>query len=196
MPVLTYHIDTPRAVENAGRLLQEGGADSVKLEGGREIADRVAAIVRAGIPVMGHIGLTPQSAGALGGFRVQGRDAASARQILDDARAIADAGAFATVVEVIPAELGGMITGAIDIPTIGIGAGPDCDGQVLVAHDMLGLQERIIGRFAKVYAEAGNVIEQAFAEYAAEVQAGAFPDDEHSYHMPAQTLAELEERKA
>ncbi|MFN8660918.1 MAG: 3-methyl-2-oxobutanoate hydroxymethyltransferase [Thermomicrobiales bacterium] len=191
MPFLTYHIDIPRAVENAGRLLQDGGADSVKLEGGREIAERVSAIVSAGIPVMGHIGLTPQSAGALGGFRVQGRDAASAREILDDARAIADAGAFATVVEVIPAELGAMITEVIDIPTIGIGAGPDCDGQVLVAHDMLGLQERIIGRFAKVYAEAGNVIEQAFSDYAAEVQAGTFPDDEHSYRMPAQTLAEL-----
>ena len=193
MPFLTYHIDTPRAVENAGRLLQEGGADSVKLEGGREIADRVAAIVRAGIPVMGHIGLTPQSAGALGGFRVQGRDAASARAILEDARAIADAGAFATVVEVIPAELGAMITEAIPIPTIGIGAGPDCDGQVLVAHDMLGLQERIIGRFAKVYAEAGGLIEDAFKAYAAEVQSGAFPEEEHSYRMPAQTLAELED---
>lgn len=193
LPFLTYHIDDARTVENAGRLMQDGGADSVKLEGGREVADRVAAIVRAGIPVMGHIGLTPQSAGALGGFRVQGRDAASARQILDDARAIADAGAFAVVVEVVPAELGAMITETIDIPTIGIGAGPDCDGQVLVAHDMLGLQERIIGRFAKVYAEAGNVIEQAFAEYATDVQAGTFPDDEHSYRMPAQTLAELTE---
>lgn len=193
LPFLTYHIDDARTVENAGRLMQDGGADSVKLEGGREVADRVAAIVRAGIPVMGHIGLTPQSAGALGGFRVQGRDAASARQILDDARAIADAGAFAVVVEVVPAELGAMITEEIDIPTIGIGAGPDCDGQVLVAHDMLGLQERIIGRFAKVYAEAGNVIEQAFAEYATDVQAGTFPDNEHSYRMPAQTLAELTE---
>lgn len=192
MPFLTYHIDTPRAVENAGRLLQEGGADSVKLEGGREIADRVEAIVRAGIPVMGHIGLTPQSAGALGGFKVQGRDAASARAILDDARAIADAGAFAAVVEVIPAELGAMITETVGIPTIGIGAGPDCDGQVLVAHDMLGLQDRIIGRFAKVYAEAGEVIEHAFAEYASEVQASTFPGDEHSYRMPAQALAELE----
>jgi 3-methyl-2-oxobutanoate hydroxymethyltransferase len=192
MPFLTYHIDTARTVENAGRLLQDGGADSVKLEGGREIVDHVAAIARAGIPVMGHIGLTPQSAGALGGFRVQGRDAESARKILDDARAVADAGAFATVVEVIPAELGAMITQDIGIPTIGIGAGPDCDGQVLVAHDMLGLQERIIGRFAKVYAEAGSLIEGAFAEYASEVQSGTFPDDEHSYRMPATTLAELE----
>jgi 3-methyl-2-oxobutanoate hydroxymethyltransferase len=191
MPFLTYHIDTARAVENAGRLIQDGIADSVKLEGGREIADRIAAIVRAGIPVMGHIGLTPLSAGALGGFRVQGRNVESARAILDDARAIADAGAFATVVEVVPAELGAMITQEIGIPTIGIGAGPNCDGQVLVAHDMLGLQERIIGRFAKVYAEAGQLIERAFADYAAEVQTGAFPDDEHSYRMPAHTLAEL-----
>jgi 3-methyl-2-oxobutanoate hydroxymethyltransferase len=192
MPFLTYHVDTSRTIENAGRLIQEGGADSVKLEGGREVADRIAALVRAGIPVMGHIGLTPQSVGALGGFRVQGRDAASARQILDDAQAIADAGAFATVVEVVPAELGAMITREVGIPTIGIGAGPECDGQVLVAHDMLGLQERIIGRFAKVYTEAGQVIEQAFADYAAEVQAGTFPGEEHSYRMPAHTLAELE----
>jgi 3-methyl-2-oxobutanoate hydroxymethyltransferase len=192
MPFLTYHVDTSRTIENAGRLIQEGGADSVKLEGGREVADRIAALVRAGIPVMGHIGLTPQSVGALGGFRVQGRDAASARQILDDAQAIADAGAFATVVEVVPAELGAMITREVGIPTIGIGAGPECDGQVLVAHDMLGLQERILGRFAKVYTEAGQVIEQAFADYAAEVQAGTFPGEEHSYRMPAHTLAELE----
>ena len=123
---------------------------------------------------------------------MQGRDAESAREILDDARAIADAGAFATVVEVIPAELGAVITREVGIPTIGIGAGPDCDGQVLVAHDMLGLQERIIGRFAKIYAEAGDVIERAFSEYASEVQAGTFPDEEHSYRMPAQALAELE----
>lgn len=191
MPFLTYHIDTPRAVENAGRLMQDGQADSVKLEGGVGIAERVSAIVRAGIPVMGHIGLTPQSAGALGGFKVQGRDAASARAIVEDARAIADAGAYAVVVEVVPAELGAMITEAIDIPTIGIGAGPACDGQVLVAHDMLGLQERIIGRFAKVYAEAGNLIEQAFADYVAEVRAGTFPAEEHSYRMPAAVIEEL-----
>ena len=163
LPFLTYHIDTGRAIENAGRLLQEGGADSVKLEGGQEIAERVAAIVRAGIPVMGHIGLTPQSAGALGGFKVQGRDVASARKILDDARAIADAGAYAMVVEVIPAELGEMITASVPIPTIGIGAGAACDGQVLVGHDMLGLQERIIGRFAKVYANVGDDVRRAFS---------------------------------
>lgn len=193
LPFLTYHLDDASTVANAGRLLQEGGADSVKLEGGQEVAGRVAALVRAGIPVMGHIGLTPQSAGALGGFKVQGRDAASARKILADAEAIAAAGAYAMVVEAIPSELGAMITERVPVPTIGIGAGPSCDGQVLVAHDMLGLQERIIGRFAKVYAEVGAEIRQAFASYASEVQTGAFPDVEHSYGMSAEALAQLRE---
>ena len=191
LPFLTYHIDTARAIENAGRLLQEGGADSVKLEGGREVADRVAAIVRAGIPVMGHVGLTPQSAGALGGFKVQGRDVVSARKILADADAIASAGAFAMVVEVIPAELGGMITERVAIPTIGIGAGPSCDGQVLVAHDMLGLQDRIIGRFAKVYANVGDDARGAFATFANEVREGSFPVEEHSYSMASDVLEQL-----
>jgi len=193
LPFLTYHIDTGRAIENAGRLLQEGGADSVKLEGGQEIAERAAAIVRAGIPVMGHIGLTPQSAGALGGFKVQGRDVVSARKILADARAIADAGAYAMVVEVIPAELGGMITASVPIPTIGIGAGAACDGQVLVAHDMLGLQERIIGRFAKVYANVGDDVRGAFTSFAEEVRSGTFPDEEHSYGMAKDVIAQLRE---
>ena len=193
MPFLTYHIDTGRAIENAGRLLQEGGADSVKLEGGQEVAERVAAIVRAGIPVMGHVGLTPQSAGALGGFKVQGRDAASARKILADAQAIADAGAYAMVVEVIPAELGEMITQSVPVPTIGIGAGPFCDGQVLVGHDMLGLQERIIGRFAKVYATIGDDVRNAFASYAEEIRDGTFPDEEHSYGMAKDVLQQLRE---
>ena len=191
MPFLTYHIDTPRAIENAGRLMQDALADSVKLEGGRDVAGRVQAISRSGIPVMGHIGLTPQSAGALGGFKVQGRDVASARRIIDDAKAIEDAGAYAMVVEVVPAELGAMITDAVSIPTIGIGAGPTCDGQVLVGHDMLGLQERIIGRFAKVFVDAGDQIRDAFATYRAEVETGEFPDVEHSYAMSAETLAEL-----
>lgn len=191
LPFLTYHIDTPRAVENAGRLMQDGTADSVKLEGGREVAERVQAISRSGIPVMGHIGLTPQSAGALGGFKVQGRDVATARKILDDAKAIEDAGAFAMVVEVVPAELGAMITEAVSIPTIGIGAGSACDGQVLVGHDMLGLQERIIGRFAKVFVDAGDQIRDAFATYRAEVEDGSFPDAEHSYAMAEETIAEL-----
>jgi 3-methyl-2-oxobutanoate hydroxymethyltransferase len=193
LPFLTYHLDDARTVENAGRLMQEGGADSVKLEGGQEVAGRIAALVRAGVPVMGHIGLTPQSAGALGGFKVQGRDETSAREILADAKAVADAGAYAMVVEVVPAELGAMITNSVPVPTIGIGAGPACDGQVLVAHDMLGLQERIIGRFAKVYAEAGEQIREAFATYASEVQTGAFPDADHSYRMSSDVLTRLQE---
>jgi 3-methyl-2-oxobutanoate hydroxymethyltransferase len=193
MPFLTYRIETGRTIENAGRLLQEGGADSVKLEGGQEVADRVAAIVRAGIPVMGHVGLTPQSVGALGGFKVQGRDVASARKILADAQAVADAGAYAMVVEVVPAELGGMITTAIPVPTIGIGAGPRCDGQVLVAHDMLGMQERVIGRFAKVYANIGDDVRRAFESFAEEVRAGSFPDEDHSYGMAKDVLSQLQE---
>jgi 3-methyl-2-oxobutanoate hydroxymethyltransferase len=192
LPFLTYQIDTPRAVENAGRLLQEGGADSVKLEGGRAVADRVAAIVAAGIPVMGHVGLTPQSAGALGGFRVQGRDLESARRILADALAIADAGAFAIVLEVIPAELAELITSRVPVPTIGIGAGAACDGQVLVAHDLLGLQDVIHPRFVKEYAALGELARQAFAQFSAEVHTGHFPGAEHAYAMPEGVIERLD----
>jgi 3-methyl-2-oxobutanoate hydroxymethyltransferase len=195
MPFLSYQLGPTRTVENAGRLLQEGGADSVKLEGGTEIADQVTTLVRAGIPVMGHVGLTPQSAGALGGFRVQGRDVVSARKILADAQAIADAGAYAMVLEVIPAELGALITERVAVPTIGIGAGPACDGQVLVAHDLLGLQERIIGRFAKVYATLGDDAQEALATFAREVGEGTFPDEDHSYRMADDVLAQLRERE-
>jgi 3-methyl-2-oxobutanoate hydroxymethyltransferase len=191
MPFLTYQVGTSRAIENAGRLLQEGGADSVKLEGGQEVAANLEAIVRAGISVMGHVGLTPQTAGALGGFKVQGRDVASASKILADARAVADAGAYALVVEAVPAELGQLITSSVPIPTIGIGAGPGCDGQVLVAHDLLGLQERIIGRFAKVYADVGAQVEQAFTDFAAEVESGTFPGPEHSYSTPPDLIEQL-----
>jgi 3-methyl-2-oxobutanoate hydroxymethyltransferase len=191
MPFLTYQVDTARAIENAGRLLQDGGADSVKLEGGQDVAANLEAIVRAGVPVMAHVGLTPQTAGALGGFKVQGRDVASASKILADARAVADAGAYAVVVEAVPAELGELITSSVPIPTIGIGAGPGCDGQVLVAHDLLGLQERIIGRFAKVYANIGEQVEGAFSAFASEVQAGAFPGAEHSYRTPPDLIEQL-----
>lgn len=191
MPFLTYHIDTPRAIENAGRLVQDGQADSVKLEGGEEIAGRIDAIVKAGIPVMGHIGLTPQSAGALGGYKVQGRSAASAREIIDDAKAIEQAGAYAMVVEVVPAELAEMITSAVSIPTIGIGAGPNCDGQVLVAHDMLGLQDKRVGRFVKQYVDLGTQVAAAFAEFRDDVQSGTFPGSEHSYEMPQRALNKL-----
>jgi 3-methyl-2-oxobutanoate hydroxymethyltransferase len=196
MPFLTYQVDSPRAVEHAGRLMQDGGADSVKLEGGQEIAERVAAIVRAGIPVVGHVGLTPQSAGSLGGFRVQGRDLASARKIVDDAAAIAASGAFAIVLEAIPAELGQLITDRVPVPTIGIGAGAGCDGQVLVAHDLLGFQEGAVPRFAKVYASLGDDIRRSFAAYAREVQDGAFPGPEHVYGMPSEVLNQLTQEEA
>jgi 3-methyl-2-oxobutanoate hydroxymethyltransferase len=191
MPFLTYHVDTPRTVENAGRLIQEGEADSVKLEGGQEIVERVAALVAAGIPVMGHIGLTPQSAGALGGFRVQGRDLATARKILADAAAIEAAGAFAIVVEAVPAELARLITERVSIPTIGIGAGIACDGQVLVAHDLLGLEDRVSARFAKRYANLSEETERAFRSYVSEVQDDVFPGPENSYGMPDDVLRQL-----
>ncbi len=195
LPFLTYHIDSGRAVENAGRLMQEGNADSVKLEGGEEVAERIAALTRAGIPVMGHIGLTPQSAGALGGLTVQGRDIASARKILADALAVTEAGAFAMVVEIVPTELAEAITASVAVPTIGIGAGPFCDGQVLLAHDMLGLQERIIGRFAKVYAEIGDDIRKAFVTFGNDVRSGAFPDEGQSYPMAPDVVAQIRERQ-
>ncbi|MDQ3225478.1 MAG: 3-methyl-2-oxobutanoate hydroxymethyltransferase [Chloroflexota bacterium] len=195
LPFLTYHIDSGRAVENAGRLMQEGNADSVKLEGGEDVAERIAALTRAGIPVMGHIGLTPQSAGALGGLTVQGRDIASARKILADALAVTEAGAFAMVVEIVPTELAEAITASVAVPTIGIGAGPFCDGQVLLAHDMLGLQERIIGRFAKVYAEIGDDIRMAFVTFGNDVRSGAFPDEGQSYPMAPDVVAQIRERQ-
>jgi 3-methyl-2-oxobutanoate hydroxymethyltransferase len=191
LPFHTYQIDDAQAIANAGRLIQDGGADSVKLEGGAEVADRIAAIVRAGIPVMGHVGLTPQSAGILGGFKVQGRDRGSAAKILADAEAVAAAGAYAMVLEVIPAELGALITARVPVPTIGIGAGPGCDGQVLVAHDMLGLPEPAPTRFAKVYAPVGDEIRAAFAAFRDEVATGVFPDMSHAYRMPREALHDL-----
>ena len=191
LPFLSYQIDDARAIENAGRLLKEGGADSVKLEGGRAVAKRIRAIVAAGIPVMGHVGLTPQSAGVLGGLRVQGRELSSARAILADAAAVATAGAYAIVVEAVPTELAELITARVPIPTIGIGAGPNCDGQVLVAHDLLGLEDRIEPRFAKRYAELGAATRDAFAAFAAEVRDGGFPDAAHSYAMKPEVAAAL-----
>lgn len=193
MPFLSYHVSDAQAIENAGRLIQHGGADSVKLEGGRRIADRVRAIVNAGIPVMGHVGLTPQTAGGPAGFRVQGRDLPSARAIVEDAEAVAAAGVFSIVVEAIPAELGRIITARVDVPTIGIGAGADCDGQVLVSADLLGLDDRVSLKFAKRYVELAPVIDQAFASYVQEVQAGAFPAQEQSFTMKPEVLQALED---
>lgn len=193
LPFMSYQISKAQAVENAGRLVKEGGADAVKLEGGRVMAESIRAITAAGIPVMGHVGLTPQSIGNLGGWKVQGRDLASARAILADADAVAEAGAYSMVLEAVPAELGALVTGRVPVPTIGIGAGPGCDGQVLVCADLLGIEDRIMPKFAKLYADLGTAICHAFAAYAEEVRAGTFPDADHSYRMKPEFAAALRE---
>jgi 3-methyl-2-oxobutanoate hydroxymethyltransferase len=181
LPFLTYQVSIPEAIRNAGRVLQESGAHGVKLEGGRAMAETVRALVDRGIPVMGHLGLTPQSVNALGGYRVQGRDAAAAERLLDDAKALEDGGACAIVLELLPAELATRISSSIGIPTIGIGAGPGCDGQVLVLHDMLGLNEQFNPKFLKRFAELGEAVRSAVRAYAAEVRDGRYPGSEHSF---------------
>jgi 3-methyl-2-oxobutanoate hydroxymethyltransferase len=186
MPFLTYQAGPPGAILNAGRFLKEAGCDAVKMEGGLEIVDIVQAVVRAGIPVMGHIGLTPQTAGQLGGFRVQGRDADSAQQLLAAALALEGAGAFALVLECIPDQLAQEITASLKIPTIGIGAGPACDGQVLVTHDLLGMFEKFVPRFVKTYINLAPLIKEAVASYVEEVRAGMFPAAEHGYPQQEQ----------
>lgn len=183
MPFLSYQVSVPEAVRNAGRFLQEAGMDSVKLEGGRERTEAIAAIVAAGIPVMGHLGLTPQSVHSLGGFRTQGKTAGAARRILEDAQELEKAGCFSLVLEKIPARLARLISERLEIPTIGIGAGSGCDGQVLVTHDLLGLFDRFTPSFVKKYADVHGEMARAFAAYKAEVEAGTFPAAEHSVEM-------------
>lgn len=183
MPFLSYQASVEQAVMNAGRFLKEGRAQAVKLEGGRRILPQIEAIVAAGIPVQGHLGLTPQSAAQFGGFKVQGKTAEAARAILDDAQALARAGCFSIVLEAIPAPIAARITEAVPVPTIGIGAGPDCDGQVLVVHDVLGLFERFVPRFVKRYAHLGEGIREALARFKEEVENGVFPGPEHSFGM-------------
>ncbi|RPI32920.1 MAG: 3-methyl-2-oxobutanoate hydroxymethyltransferase [Chloroflexota bacterium] len=184
MPFMSYQVSTQEAVRNAGRFLQEAFMDAVKLEGGRERLDTVQAIVSAGIPVMGHLGLTPQSVHQLGGFRPQGRDLAAARRLLEDALLLQDAGCFSLVLESIPARLATLISQRLDIPTIGIGAGNGCDGQVLVTHDVLGLFDRFTPKFVKKYADFHNTMLKAFNEYKKEVERGLFPAKEHTVEMP------------
>jgi 3-methyl-2-oxobutanoate hydroxymethyltransferase len=185
MPFMSYQAGWSDALKSAGRLLKEGGAQSVKLEGGEEIAESIERIVRAGIPVMGHIGLTPQSVHAMGGFKIQGRDPEAARRILGDAKAVEQAGAYAIVLEGMPVELARVITAQLGIPTIGIGAGPDCDGQVLVIYDLLGMNLEFKPKFVKRYAELGSTIPAAIARFKEEVRGGAFPAEEHSFHAKA-----------
>jgi 3-methyl-2-oxobutanoate hydroxymethyltransferase len=181
LPFLTYQISPEEAIRNAGRVLQESGAHGVKLEGGRPMAPTVRALVDRGIPVVGHLGLTPQSVHALGGYRVQGREPAVAERLLADARALEEAGACAIVLELLPAALAGRISASLTIPTIGIGAGPGCDGQVLVLHDMLGLNEGFHPKFLKRYAELGEAVRAAARAFGAEVREGGYPGPQHSF---------------
>ena len=181
LPFLTYQISIPEAIRNAGRVLQETGAHGVKLEGGSHMAETVAALVERGIPVIGHLGLTPQSVHALGGYRVQGRDESAADRLFNDAKLLESAGACAIVLELIPAQLAARISKALTVPTIGIGAGPQCDGQVLVLHDMLGLNEQFAPKFLKHYGKLGQVVREAVRAYAAEVREGKYPGREHSF---------------
>jgi 3-methyl-2-oxobutanoate hydroxymethyltransferase len=181
LPFLTYQISVPEAIRNAGRVLQETGAHGVKLEGGSHMAQTVAALVERGIPVMGHLGLTPQSVHALGGYRVQGRDEKTAERLLDDARALEAAGACAIVLELIPAPLATRISKSLTVPTIGIGAGPGCDGQVLVLHDMLGLNEQFAPKFLRHFAKLGDSVREAVRAFATDVRDGKYPGKEHSF---------------
>ena len=185
MPYGSYHGDINESLRNAMRFVKEAGAEAVKIEGGERRLELIARLTEAEIPVMGHIGLTPQSLNALGGYRVQGKTPNAAEQLLRDAKAVEAAGAFAIVVEAIPRELAAEITKAVVIPTIGIGAGPDCDGQVLVLHDMLGLTFQNAPKFARRYANIGEIISRAVREYCADVESGSFPTDAESYHAPA-----------
>jgi 3-methyl-2-oxobutanoate hydroxymethyltransferase len=190
MPFLSYGT-VPDALANAARLMKDARADSVKLEGGSEIVPIVEALVRAGVPVLGHVGLTPQTASALGGYRLQGKDEAQARRILDDAVALEAVGCWGVVLELVPAPLAKLITERVAMPTIGIGAGPDCDGQVLVFHDMVGLFSGFTPTFVKRYAEAGATIKEAVARYAAEVRSGQFPSGGQSFGMKDDVVKRL-----
>lgn len=181
MPFLSYQVTPDQAVDNAGRLIKEAGADAVKIEGGAFRADTVRHLIANGIPVMGHIGLTPQSVRAFGGYKVQGRTGEGADQLKADAIALAEAGVFSLVLEGIPADLAADITASVPVPTVGIGAGPGCDGQVLVVHDMLGMYAKFTPKFVKRYAELGEAMRNAFASYKQEVEDGTFPADEHCY---------------
>jgi 3-methyl-2-oxobutanoate hydroxymethyltransferase len=200
LPFGSYQVSDEDAVRNAIRFVKEAGTDAVKLEGAGRMLSRARAIAESGIPVMGHLGLTPQTATMLGGFKAQGRTAENAQRIYDDALALQDAGCFAIVLEAVPAPVAERITAALKVPTIGIGAGAGCDGQVLVWHDLLGLYERQAPRFVKQYADVASVIRDALAAYVTEVRSGAFPEERHTYAMPEEELerfeAELEKAHA
>ena len=191
MPFMSYQVSAEEAVRNAGRFLQEGGMEAVKLEGGRERLDAIRTIVGAGIPVMGHIGLTPQSVNQLGGFRPQGKSAVAAKRLLEDALMLEEAGCFSIVLESVPARLGQLVSQKLSIPTIGIGAGVGCDGQVLVTHDLLGLFDRFTPKFVKKYANLHAEMQRAFADYISDVHGREFPAAEHSFEMEEREWQDL-----
>ncbi len=191
MPYMSYHLSVQQAVENAGRFIKEAGATAVKLEGGAAFCPEIEAMTRASIPVVGHIGLTPQSINAFGGFKVQGKSEEAARKIIEDAQAIEAAGAFAVVLECVPAKLAELVTSKVSIPTIGIGAGAGCDGQVLVYQDMLGMYDDFTPKFVRKFADVGTIIKQAVREYCAAVQDSSFPAQEHTFKIDDDVLEKL-----
>ncbi len=193
MPFMSYNTSIRDAIINSGRMLKEGGCDVIKLEGGTDFVPAIEAIVKAGIPVQGHIGLTPQTASALGGFKMQGRDAKAAKRIVDDAKAIEDAGVFSIILEAVPAPLGKIIAETVQVPVIGIGAGSDVDGQVLVTHDMIGLFDKFVPKFVKQYTKIRPVIIDALKEYKKDVIETGFPAAEHSFSMSDEALEQLKQ---
>jgi len=198
MPFMSYQVSVEEALYNAGLFLKEAKAQAVKLEGGRRVAPQVKAMVEAGIPVQGHLGLTPQSSAQFGGYKIQGKTAEAAKILIEDAQILAEAGCFSIVLEGIPSNVAAMVTEAIPVPTIGIGAGPDCDGQVLVIHDVLGLYDRFVPKFVKKYAQLGLTIKEALTKYREEVENGTFPGPEHEFGMAeleAKKLSGLEDKK-
>lgn len=194
LPFMSYHISKEQALTNAARIIQEGGAQAVKVEGGTSVADKIREIVDCGIPVMSHIGLTPQSVNQLGGYKIQGKDPDTARKLLDDAKAIEQAGAFAVVLETVPAALAAFISQSIDIPTIGIGAGAGCDGQVQVISDILGLFTDFVPKHTKQYAQVAEVMSGAISDYYNEVKSGAFPTEAQSFAMDESIIDELKKK--
>ncbi len=191
MPFLSYHVSVEETVRNAGRFVQEGNAEAVKLEGGADVADKIRAIIKAQIPVIGHLGLTPQSVNTFGGFKVQGKDLETARKIIEDALLLQDAGVFGIVLECIPDGLARLITERLEIPTIGIGAGTHCDGQVLVIQDLMGMFQKMRPKFVKTYAEGGNITVAAVKTYIEELQDGVFPASKHAFPIDKRLLDEL-----
>ncbi len=195
MPFMSYQVSVEEALKNASRFLKEAGCDAVKLEGGKNFAETINKLVTAGIPVVGHVGLTPQTASSLGGFKVQGRDVEAAQRIFEDALAVAEAGAFALVLECLPTELAALITRSIPIPTIGIGAGDKCDGQVLVTHDMIGLFEKFTPKFVRKYVNLAPQIKEALEQFKKEVKAGKFPSSEESFSGGEEAVLAIESKE-